>query len=338
MDPHFGVHFLRALDQEPRAHSTIRRLLSTQQLPKELPITTMSWMRKHTGLKPLWQALNRLRLDTAPVKSSVFAMSPLLAWASNQVWANEVQWEYYYDACYEACIRSYGGHARALLLMQHVLEQQQTLMPYLAPNYHALPIRPWLNKDSLWQNMHYCPSSVYSTAAAAWGALGTLVQMLPAEPGSMRPELQLWHTRIKHGLYAQSSWHQTVIVDALLNQNLWPTTKCLAACSGDPEALKNPSTIAALLRYMPAEEEDRVALLPWALPAGPAKHNASRQVYMAHEAAAANRATVQRFCPMLFELLAPVLCTSDWLHKTSILNYSRGDQTTLDLPCDFSLV
>lgn len=318
-----GARLVAAFEQKPAGQDILRRVLCLGNIPEGLPATMLAWMRNYPSLRVLQEELVWCLPAQSPTAPVAVALGPLLAWASNQEWADNIAW----SELLRETRRTLGCTTplNAAIAMDYALRIMQPCFSLLQPERRNTVLDAWLEPSVLWQCPRWSPKEVYPAMANAWVSLGLLAEMTPCLQGTFSPLLR-WHAMVQETLYTLMPWDQTAIIDVLLDSTLSETSKVLAACSGDPEGLDNVLVIDRLRACLPLDEVARISFLAWASPVGSRYKSGSPRTYMVHEASEVNRRMVRTFCPELYGILDCLVLPKDWAEKHKILAHVQTFQ------------
>lgn len=312
-----GSRLTEALEQEPDAQKVLQQVLCNADISPRLPNSVLAWMRDYPTLQGLHEELVRQKSDQGPVLATPMALGPLLAWASNQSWADRVAWTHYCAAWPRALCNQ--GPVHSLAAVEHALQIFRPSIQTLHPARRAFILHSWLQVACLWEDPRWAPDA-RPYLARIWIFLAQWSQLTPPDTTLPVPNaIDRWAAQVKKSLYGMDIWYQQAMVQDFLASDLEGPTIRLAVCSGDPESLNTPHITTQLLALMPAAEADRVAMLPWCVPVGSATPSGSHQTYMVGEACRLNSALVRTYCPVLHGLLDCIVDKNDWADKNKIL-------------------
>lgn len=330
VDPAFLAHRLvEGLEREPQAQAILRRVLGNADVPSYLPPSVFGWMRRFPALKEVHHAMGLLDGEKACVP---LALGPLLVWASRQPWHEDVQWEHFLAAWPNAMlIQRRDPHAlHTMVLAWQLMKPTWTQLPL---EYQRLTMKHWLDNERVaptWEPPWYTKDENL-IRAQLWSVLMDTAQNMP-DPTA----LNICHSAFERSLLSLNTWHQEEMLLHVLASPLDLANKCRLACGVDARVWHDTRIQKVLLSVLPRSEVQRLAMLPWVLPAGwPGKKG--RLMYMQHEAVHANKTTVQNYCPTLYATLVDVVAKEDWLHPTrmrsTVALMSAAD--TLPLPLNW---
>lgn len=321
------TRLVQELEREPQAQAILRRVLANANIPTALPPSVFGWMARFPGLARVQRDVQNINGVSSCVP---LVLGPLLAWSATQPWHEEVRWQHYLKAWPLAMLLGRRDH-HALETMVLAWESMTPVWSQLPPDKQHLALAQWLDNDRVapsWEAPWFTKEEL-PVRAQLWSILLDMAQGVPTASDAC-------HTAFSRSLLNSSTWNQEALLVHILNGSLNPSDKCRIACAADACVLSTMPVQAALLPLLPPDEHERLALLPWVLPAGwPGKK--SRLTYMNHEAIHANKATVQNYCPVLYASLANVVAKDDWLHPTRMRATVRAmtPGEPLPLPLDW---